>query len=94
MDAFAELEKFKSLVLQLELPRHDFALFGVKCPYCGKTDRIHKLEEPDEINGAPAEYGEVWNKYRPKGELSVCTFCRQILALSESRDSAIKLADF
>ena len=93
MKSIEEIEKFKELVLNLELPRHDFAFFGVMCPYCGKTDRIHKLEEPGEMEETPAEYVEIWNKHRPKGELSVCTFCRQILVLSASRDRASKLAE-
>ena len=92
MNEWEEIEKFKNLILELELPRNDFALFGVKCPYCGKTDRIHKLEEPAEIGETSADYDKVWHKFRPKGELVVCKFCQQVLILSKSRGSASPLA--
>ena len=91
MDVFEEVEKLKALILELELPHSDFALFGVMCPYCGKTDRLHKLEEPADVEEAPAAYSAVWEKLRPNGELLVCKFCRQILVLSESGKSAVKL---
>ena len=93
MDEWEEIERFRAIVVELELPRHDFSLFGVMCPYCGKTDRIHKLEDPSELGEAPAEYDEIWNKFSPKGELVMCKFCRQILLLSESRGSASPLAE-
>ncbi len=93
MVEWEEIERFRYLAVELELPRHTFALFGVMCPYCGKTDRIHNLEEPSELSEAPADYEEIWNKFRPKGELAVCKFCRQVLLLSESKDSASPLAE-
>ncbi|UCF82552.1 MAG: hypothetical protein JSV50_15340 [Desulfobacteraceae bacterium] len=93
MAEWEEIERFRDLVVELELPRHDFALFGVKCPYCGKTDRIHKLEEPPELPEAPTEYERIWNKFRSKGDLVVCKFCRQILRLSESKGSASPLTE-
>ncbi len=93
MTEWEEIERFKDLILELELPRHDFALFGVKCPYCGKTDRIHKLEAPSEVEDAPNEYEQIWDKYRLKGELGVCEFCRQVLLLPESGGSASPLTE-
>lgn len=93
MNEWEKIERFRDIIVKLELPRHDFAIFGVMCPYCGKTDRIHKLEEPSEIEETPAEYDVIWNKFRPKGELVMCKFCRQILLLSESRGSAFPLAE-
>lgn len=93
MGEWEEIERFRDLVMELELPRHDFALFGVKCPYCGKTDRIHKLESPPEIDGAPAEYEELWKKYSEAGGLVLCRFCRQVLLLSESGSVASPLTE-
>ena len=93
MDEWEEIERFSYIIVELELPRHDFALFGVKCPYCGKTDRIHILEEPSELGEAPTDYEVIWNKFRPKGELVVCKFCLKVLILSESRGSASPLAE-
>ena len=93
MNEWEEIEKFKNLILKLELPRNDFALFGLSCPYCGKTDRIHRLEDPSELIEAPTDYEVIWSKFRPKGELVVCKFCRQVLILSEPRGSASPLAE-
>ena len=33
-------EVLKTFVLTHGLPKTDMALFGIKCPYCGKSDRI------------------------------------------------------
>jgi len=93
MADWEEIERFRDLVVKLELPRHDFALFGVKCPYCGKTDRIHKLEEPSELPEAPTEYERFWDRFRLNGDLVLCKFCRQILLLSESKGRAFPLAE-
>jgi hypothetical protein len=92
MAQWEEIEKFGNLVAELELPRDDFALFGVKCPYCGKTDRIHKLEKPSQIRDAPPEYERLWNKYSARGEPVMCMFCRQALVLAKSGDSALRLS--
>ncbi len=91
MDEWEKIERFRAIVVELELPRHDFVLFGVKCPYCGKADRIHKLEDPSELGETSVEYAEIWNKFRSKGELAVCKFCRQVLLLSEPSGSAFPL---
>ena len=42
-------EVLKTFVLTHGLPKTDMALFGIKCPYCGKSDRIRELEEPDAL---------------------------------------------
>ena len=44
------VEKLKTLVLTNGLPKTDMALFGIKCPYCGKSDRIRELEERMEVS--------------------------------------------
>ena len=93
MDEWEEIERFRAIVLELELPRNDFVLFGVMCPYCGKADRIYKLEDPSELGETPVEYDKIWNKFKSKGELVVCKFCRQVMLLSEQRGSASPLAE-
>ena len=93
MGEWEKIERLRAIVVELELPRHDFVLFGVKCPYCGKADRIHKLENPSELGETSVEYAEIWNKFRSKGELAVCKFCRQVLLLSEPSGSASPLEE-
>ena len=92
MDEWEEIERVRAIVVELGLPRHDFVLFGVMCPYCGKSDQIHKLEDPSELGEIPAKYDEIWNKFRSKGELVVCKFCQQVMLFSEPRGSACPLA--
>jgi hypothetical protein len=41
------VQKFQQFVVDHGLPKTDMALFGIKCPYCGKSDRIRQLEDPD-----------------------------------------------
>ena len=43
------VERLKLFAICHGLPQTDMALFGIKCPYCGKSDRIRALEKPDEI---------------------------------------------
>ena len=93
MDNWEEIERFKAIVVELELPRHNFVLFGVMCPYCGKSDRIHELEDPSELGEIPIEYDEIWNKFSSKGKLAVCKFCRQVLLLSAPKGIASPLAE-
>ena len=42
------VERLKLFAICHGLPQTDMALFGIKCPYCGKSDRIRALEKPDE----------------------------------------------
>ncbi|OAT86142.1 hypothetical protein [Desulfotomaculum copahuensis] len=87
----ATVEKFKNLVLDLDLPQTDVVLFGVTCPYCGKNDRIRPLEPPDEValeSGSLNDYREFWALLAAEaadGEPAVCKFCRNILLLDEHR---------
>jgi hypothetical protein len=81
MEDWEEIERFRSLIMEMEPPRHSLSLFGVKCPFCGKSDRIRKLESPGEANGAPAEYERLWARFGTGGELAVCKFCHHLLRL-------------
>ena len=93
MTDWEPIEKLRELILELGLPHNDFALFGVKCPYCGKSDRIYKLEPPEELKDVPEDYGLIWDRLSSEGELVVCKFCQQALSLSESGDAAAPLAE-
>jgi len=65
------------------------ALFGIKCPYCGKTDRIRELEEPDVLTRKMdsknrAIYFNLWDQLtRSNGALGVCKFCQNLLLLQD-----------
>ena len=82
-------EVLKTFVLTHGLPQKDMALFGIKCPYCGKSDRIRELEEPDALTQKMdsknmAIYFNLWDQLaRSNGSLGVCKFCQNLLVLQE-----------
>jgi hypothetical protein len=82
-------EKLKTFVLTNGLPKTDMALFGIKCPYCGKSDRIRELEEPDALSEKMdskhmALYFNLWDQLaRSNGSLGVCKFCQNLLLLQD-----------
>jgi hypothetical protein len=69
----------RDVIFDLELPRTEFALYGVRCPYCGKSDRIHRLERPEELPDVPDAYQAAWNGISKEKEPVLCMFCRQVL---------------
>ena len=81
------IEKFQQFVIEHDLPKTDMALFGIKCPYCGKSDRVRELEDPGELQEGMSqedlnEYEELWrNLTQPSGSLGVCKFCNTPLNL-------------
>jgi hypothetical protein len=81
------LEAVKQLVIEHNLPKKDLALFGIRCPYCGKSDRIRQLEVPESLNGGleadeMAAYEKLWQLLTPADEsLGVCKFCLNPLRL-------------
>lgn len=83
----------EQLVIRNGLPRVDYALFGVKCPYCGKMDRICRLETPAELKqdmdaGDALAYAERWNTVsRPDRSLGVCKFCHNLLKLGDTMNA-------
>ncbi|GAB4268522.1 MAG: hypothetical protein Kow0092_22290 [Deferrisomatales bacterium] len=89
---WGDQERFRQLVLELGLPRPGTAYVGLRCPYCGKADRIHRLERPEELADPPVAYGELWRRYGAGGELVVCTFCRQLLQ-RRAGDGVVALPD-
>ena len=91
MERHAAVEQLKNLIITHGLPQTDMALYGIKCPYCGKSDRIHKLESPDDLSQRiskddTAQYGNLWNQLNPDG--SVLGFCKFCLNPSELAVSA------
>jgi hypothetical protein len=81
------IQKLQQFVIEHGLPKTDMALFGIRCPYCGKSDRIRELEDPDELQEAMdpediKEYAEFWmNLTQSGGSLGVCKFCNNPLSL-------------
>jgi hypothetical protein len=83
------VEKLKTFVLKHGLPRTDMALYGILCPYCGKSDRIRELEEPNALKEKMDAkqmtiYLELWEQLtRSNGSLGVCKFCQNLIVLQE-----------
>lgn len=84
-----DIDKLRRLVIALGLPHTDMALFGITCPYCGKSDRIRKLEPPQTMDGGLGEqdkalYAALWQRLAPgHGGLGVCKFCHNPLGLTD-----------
>jgi len=87
-------QKLQQFIIGHNLPKTDMALFGIKCPYCGKPDRIRQLEEPEILNGEMepevlVEYDELWTILsEPDGSLGVCKFCQNPLKISVEKGRA------
>jgi hypothetical protein len=85
------VELLIQFILEHDLPRSDMALFGILCPYCGKSDRIRGLEAPPRLNGALEQeaitrYAELWSVLAAADEhLGICRFCQNVLLLDGSR---------
>jgi hypothetical protein len=95
-EAMAELKRF---VLDHGLPRTEMALLGIKCPYCGKSDRIRQLETPQELHrGLPEadlqQYTALWKSLAEEdGLLGICKFCLNPLKLDLDESLAEPLFD-
>ena len=96
METNEAVEELKTFVLTHGLPRTDMALFGIKCPYCGKSDRIRELEETDALTQKMnsknmATYFNLWDQLaQSSGSLGVCKFCQNLLLLQD-KASALPL---
>ncbi|MGA8571159.1 MAG: hypothetical protein ACLP7A_06415 [Desulfobaccales bacterium] len=97
MDKLEALSGLKEFVIEHRLPKIEIALFGIKCPYCGKSDRILQLETPDELNGDLAEpdlerYTSLWTSLvEGDVELGLCKFCLNPLKLDLNESRAERL---
>ena len=93
METNDAVEKLKKFVLEHGLPQTDMALFGIKCPYCGKSDRIRELEKPGSLTRKmdsehAAFYSTLWDRLtRPNGSLGVCKFCQNLLLLQDKANA-------
>ncbi|UCH20479.1 MAG: hypothetical protein JSU83_18335 [Deltaproteobacteria bacterium] len=81
------VDELKRIIIEQGLPKTDMALYGILCPYCGKSDRIRKLESPGElqIQMNPRDlaiYRHFWDELlNPDTSLAVCKFCQNPLKL-------------
>ncbi len=97
MPHFSGVEDLKRFALEHELPRRETALFGVMCPFCGKSDRIRALEPPEDLKDEMREehrdfYSKIWNGLvDEEAILGICRFCNNILKLAEKTRKAIPL---
>ncbi len=94
MTSWEDIESYRQLIGELGLPHQDFALFGLRCPYCGKSDRINRLEKPEELETCPEEYRRLWEEFGEEGDLVVCKFCHGLLVMDKERRSATPLEQF
>lgn len=89
MNTYEAAEALRQLVLAHDLPHTDMTLFGMRCPYCGKSDRIRQLEQPRDVSGGLSEeekarYGEMFARLAANnGGLGVCKFCHNPLRLAQ-----------
>lgn len=88
-DKFEQLLiKTKQIVIENDLPQTDVALYGIRCPYCGKSDRIRELESPEKLSPRfDSEqlgiYLSLWKIISPPAQtLGVCKFCQNLIKLS------------
>lgn len=94
MEIYEAVEKLKALIIKNNLPKTEMALFGIKCPYCGKSDRIHKLESPADLNKAIGTddlqlYSDLWVRLNPfQKSLGTCKFCLNPVELILDKGSA------
>lgn len=63
---------FRDFLIEQSLPRTEIALLGIRCPYCGKTDRIHELEKPGDLKDclgpeSLSEYEALWDTLSTEG---------------------------
>ena len=96
MESNEAVEELKKFVLEHGLPKTEMALFGILCPYCGKSDRIRQLEDPQALTGKIESenmslYLTLWDQLaRGGGSLGVCKFCQNLLLLQD-KASAVPL---
>jgi len=87
LDTYQTAEALRQFVLDHGLPHTDMTLIGLRCPYCGKSDRMRRLEDPGQISVglSPAEKGlylTLFSRLAKDGEaLGVCKFCQNPVRL-------------
>lgn len=94
-----DIEKLQKILIEEGLPQIDRALFGLKCPYCGKSDRIRELESPQALEGALglsvlSVYKDIWRRIAmPGSALGVCKFCQNPLRITSAGAQAVPLTE-
>ena len=84
------IEQLRVFAINHGLPKRDMALYDVRCPYCGKSDRIRLLETPEELGktlGADELdlYEGFWREIAGStGSPGICKFCQNVLKLGEN----------
>ena len=91
MTNWEDIEHYRNLIRDLGLPKREFALFGIRCPYCGKSDRINPLEKPEALATCPEDYRKLWEQFGRAGELVVCKFCEVLLVMDKDEKSVTPL---
>jgi hypothetical protein len=91
MTNWEQIERYRNLIRDLGLPKRDLALFGIRCPYCGKSDRINPLEKPEELDPCPEDYRKLWEQFGQAGDLVVCKFCEVLLVMDKDQRSVTPL---
>lgn len=88
------IEELKQIIIAYGLPQADVALYGVTCPYCGKSDRIRELDAPESltvVNDATQKaayenlYRELTSTERSMG---VCKFCLNLVHFNANGEAA------
>ena len=64
------VESLKQFVIHHGLPLTGMALYGTRCPYCGKSDRIQPMEPPRDVPAHltkedRASYRKLWRQLAP-----------------------------
>ena len=97
MNAWEAVEELKKLVIEVGLPMTGMALYGIRCPYCGKSDRIRQLETPEDLTSIVDSeiletYAVLWKQFASDGKaLGVCKFCQNPLELCFKESKAAPL---
>ena len=91
MTNWEQIERYRNLIRDLGLPKRDLALFGIRCPYCGKSDRINPLEKPEDLEPCPEDYRKLWEQFGQEGDLVVCKFCEVLLVMDKDQRSVTPL---
>ena len=100
MEINERLEWLQQFILDQGLPRTDIALFGILCPYCGKSDRIRKLDHPEDLRGSLngdnfKKYNALWNSLTQSGgSIGACKFCQHLLKIDSEGNQAEALWEF
>jgi hypothetical protein len=90
LSSIETMEDLRQFVMEHGLPATEMTLFGVKCPYCGKSDQIKKLESPDDLTDvietdALAAYSSFFKKkQQPESSIGVCWFCRNCVSFTNA----------